>query len=316
LVALNIPDSANANYDSFADLAWQSLGKYDQSFAFDTPRSETISIHGHELQILGADARQDGVSDNGKDSSLHAKSANDADNRSDTIYEESATSLGGHSMDHGGFGEATEADTSQNFPHGTAILSAGEDRNRGQSQRDSHASEGGSAGARQQAKNDPPGHDSNHGQSQRDLHASEDGSAAAEQHAKRDVTPENETNRGQSKGVVHAVPANAANNPHSGSSLDAGGKDQPTDDVGERAVAPAFGDSFHFKEIGASKASDGVALHVGHGPDSIEHGLHTAGHDGPASIQEADLVGLSLAEQNAVDHAKGTEHHLTHDLFV
>ena len=248
-------------------------------------------------------------------------------------------------MDHGGFGEATEADTSQNFPHGTAILSAGEDRNRGQSQRDSHASEGGSAGARQQAKNDPPGHDSNHGQSQRDLHASEDGSAgarqqakndppghdshhgqsqrdshasedgsaAAEQLAKHDATPENEANRAQSQGNVHAVPVNAA---HSGSSLDAGGKDQPTDDVGERAVAPAFGDSFHFKEIGASKASDGVALHVGHGPDSIEHGLHTAGHDGPASIQEADLVGLSLAEQNAVDHAKGTEHHLTHDLFV
>ena len=73
LVALNIPDSANANYDSFADLAWQSLGKYDQSFAFDTPRSETISIHGHELQILGADARQDGASDNGKDSSLQIR---------------------------------------------------------------------------------------------------------------------------------------------------------------------------------------------------------------------------------------------------
>ena len=87
LVTLNIPSSANANYDGFDDLAWHSLGKYDQSFAFDTPRSETISIHGDELQIVGADARKDGASHHGKDSSLHAKSANDAVNRSDTIYE-------------------------------------------------------------------------------------------------------------------------------------------------------------------------------------------------------------------------------------
>jgi hypothetical protein len=78
-----------------------------------------------------------------------------------------------------------------------------------------------------------------------------------------------------------------------------------------------LGDSFHFKkEMGASKASDIFELHVGHGPGSTEHGLHSAGHDGLAPIQEADLIGLSLAEQNAVDHAKGTEHRLTHDLFV
>ena len=245
-------------------------------------------------------------------------------------------------MDHGGFGETTEADTSQNFEHGTAILSAGEDRNRGQSQRDLHADEDGSATAKQHAKNDPPGHDSNHGQSQRDLHADEDGSAtakqhakndppghdsnhgqsrdlhadedgsaAAEQHAKHDATPENEAIRGQSQRDLHAVPVNAASNLHSGSSLNAGGKDHPTDDAGqvEMAAAPAVGDSFHFKEMA-------FALHVGHRPDSTEHGLHTAGNDGLASIQEADLVGLALAEQNAVDHEKGTEHHLTHDLFV
>jgi hypothetical protein len=74
---------------------------------------------------------------------------------------------------------------------------------------------------------------------------------------------------------------------------------------------------FHFKkEMGASKASDVFELHVSDGPDSTEHVLHTAGHDGLAPIQQADPVGLSLAKQNAVNHAKGTEHHLTYDLFV
>jgi hypothetical protein len=117
---------------------------------------------------------------------------------------------------------------------------------------------------------------------------------------------------------LHALPVNAANGLHSGSSLNTGGKDQPTDDAGRvETAALAFGDSFLFKkEMGASKALDVFELHVGHGPDSTEHGLHTAGHDGLAPIKEADLVGLSLAERNAFDHAKGTEHHLTHDLFV
>lgn len=55
---------------------------------------------------------------------------------------------------------------------------------------------------------------------------------------------------------------------------------------------------FHFKkEMGASRASDVFELHVSHGPDSTEHVLHTAGHDGLAPIQQADPVGLSLAEQ-------------------
>ncbi|WP_407159537.1 LuxR C-terminal-related transcriptional regulator [Bradyrhizobium sp. STM 3557] len=176
----------------------------------------------------------------------------------------------------------------------------GHDTNHGQSQGDLHASEDGSAAAEKHAKHDPPGHDSNHGPSQRDLHASEDGSAAAEKHAKHDATPENEANRGQSQRD--------------------GGKGQPTDDAGhaETTAAPASGDSFHFKkEMGPSKASDASELHVSHAPDSTEHGhLPTAGHDGLAPIHDPDLVGLSLAEQNAIDHAKGAEHHLTHDLFV
>ncbi|MBR1215572.1 response regulator transcription factor [Bradyrhizobium sp. JYMT SZCCT0180] len=404
LVAFNISGTANANNDGFDDLAWQRLGKYDQSFAFDSPRSQTISMDGDELQIVSVDAREDGASDHGKDRSLDAKSANEADNRIDTISKESVSALAGHPMDHGGFGETTKADTSQNFGHGKAILSAGEhhsheqsqrnlhasdgsaaaeqhakndpqgsDLNHGQSQRDLHASDG-SAAAKQHAKNDPQGNDLNHGQSQRDLHASDgsaaakqhakndpqgsdlnhgqsqhdlhasDGSAAAKQHAKNDpqgndllhgqsqhdlhasdgsaahakldATPEIEVDRGQSQRDSHAVPANAGNHLHSGSGLNAGGKDKPTDDTGqvETAAAPAFGDSFHFKkEMVASKASDVFELHVGHGPDSTEHGLHIR-HDGLAP--EAHVVGLSLAEQDAVDHAKGAKHHLTPDLFV
>ena len=144
---------------------------------------------------------------------------------------------------------------------------------------------------------------SDRGQSQRDLHASEEGSAAAEQHAKHDATPGSDANPGQSQ-----------------RDLRTGGKDQAsTDEAGqaETAAAPELGDSFHFKnEMAASKASDSFEVHVGHGPDSTERGQHAAGHDGLAPIQDADLIGLSLAEQNAVDHAKGAAHHVTHDLIV
>ena len=181
-----------------------------------------------------------------------------------------------------------------------------------------HASEGASTAAKQHAEHDPPGHGSDDGQSQRDLHVSERGSAAPEPHARHDAAQENEANRGQSEPDLHARSVNVANNPHSGSSLNPGGKDQPADDNGETetAGAPPLGDSFHFKVMGGSKASDSFALHVGHGPDSMEHGLHPAGHDGADSIQETDLASLSVAEQNAVDHGKGAEHHLMHDLFV
>ena len=262
----NIPSSADANLEVSDYSALLDPGR---PFAFGATRGDTVARGGYELQIFDADAGQDSAKGNGKDNYSHGGSG-------------SINAL----IDHGGFGEATATDASTHAEHGTIQASAGDD--------------------------------SNHGQSQRDLHAHEDGSAAAERHAKDDATPENEANRGLSQRDLHAVPVNAANNLHSGSSLNTGGKDQPTDDAGQvEAAAPAFGDSFLFKkEMGASKASDVFELHVGHGPDSTEHGLHTAGHDGLAPIQEADLVGLSLAEQNAVDHAKGTEHHLTHDLFV
>jgi DNA-binding NarL/FixJ family response regulator len=191
----------------------------------------------------------------------------------------------------------------------------GHDPNHGQSQSDSHLSADGAAAAEPHAKHEPPGHYPNHGQSQSDSHVSDDGSTAAEQLAKHGATHGNEANHGQSEPDVHAGPANAANNPHSQSGLNAGGNDQVHDGPAEMAGAP-LGDSFHFKVMEGSNASDDFALHVGHEPASIEHGPHTAGNDGPASIQQADLVSLLVAEQNPVDHGKGAEHHLMHDLFV
>jgi VCBS repeat-containing protein len=194
----------------------------------------------------------------------------------------------------------------------------GNDANHGQSQRDVHASEDGAAVDKQHVKHGPPGDDSTHGQSQRDVHASQDGSAAADQHAK-DAPPGSDANSGQSQRDLHEAPGNASGKLHAGSSQNAGGKDHAGDDSGQAqtAAAPGLGDSFHFKnETAASKAPDIPEVNVGHGPNSTEHGLHAAAHDGLAPSQDADLIVLSLAEQSAVDHAKGAEHHLTHDLFV
>jgi hypothetical protein len=274
-------------------------GIYDRPFAFGTTRGDTVARGGYELQIFDADAGQDSAKDKGKDNDAHGGSGSIND-----------------LIDHGGFGKVSATDASTEAEHGK---SAGDDSNRGQSQRDLHADEDGSAAAKQHAKNDPPGQDSNRGQSQRDLHADEDVSAVGKQHARHDATPENEANRGQSQRDLHAVPVNVADNQHSGSSVNAGGKDKPADHAGlmKTAATPALGDSFHFKkEVGAPHAPDVLELHVGHGPDSKEHGLHTAGHGGQDPIQQADLVGLSLAEHNGVNHAKGTEHHLTHDLIL
>ena len=171
----------------------------------------------------------------------------------------------------------------------------------------------------QHAGNDEPGDASNRGQSQRDLHASEESSAAAQQHAGNDE-PGDGSSRGQSQRDLHTAPVSASNNPHSESSLNAGGGDQASiDDAGqtEMAAAPEFGHSFHFKnEKAASKASDIFEVHVDHGPDSTGHGQHAAGHDGLAPIPDADLIGVSLAEQNALSHARGAGHHVNHDLVV
>jgi VCBS repeat-containing protein len=207
--------------------------------------------------------------------------------------------------------------------HAAHDATSGSGANHGQSQRDlPAASENGPAAADQHAAHGAaPGSGANPGQSQRDLHAaSEDGlSAAEQQHAAHDTTPGSGANPGQLQRDLHAASADASNNSHSESNPNAASKDQPAPaDAGhaEMAAAPVLGDSFQFKsEMAASKHSDTVA-DVGNGPASTAHDRHVAGHDGLAEIQDTEPAGLSLAEQNAADHANGAQHHVPHDLIV
>jgi hypothetical protein len=157
------------------------------------------------------------------------------------------------------------------------------------------------AAARQHAEHDAPGRGSDRGQSQRDF----DGFAAAEQHAEHDATPGRGANPGQA----------ASNHPHSESSLRSGGGDRAAT---EPAAAPGLGDSFHFKnEMADFKNSDPFEqADMDQRPYLTAHGQHAAGHDGLPPIQDADPIGLSLVEQNLADHARGAEHHVTHDLIV
>nr|WP_082646424.1 LuxR C-terminal-related transcriptional regulator [Bradyrhizobium valentinum] len=209
----------------------------------------------------------------------------------------------------------------QHAEHGTTAASGA---NHGQSQRDLHAaSKDASAATEQHAAHDATsGSGANHGQSQRDLHAaSKDASAATEQHAAHDATSESGANHGQSQRDLHAASADASNNPHSESNPNAASKDQPAPadaDHAEMAAAPALGDSFYFKsEMADSKYSDTVDLaDVGNGRASTAHDRHVARHDGLAAIQDTEPAGLSLAEQNAADHAKIAQHHVPHDLIV
>jgi VCBS repeat-containing protein len=300
LVNLNIPSSADANLDGSDDLALLNPGIYDRPFAFRDPRNDTIARGGDELQIGDADPGGGGANGNGKDNHPHAGS-------------ETINAL----IDHGGFGEASATDAAKHAENNTIQASVGTDFNRGQSQRELHGFEDSSAAGEQRAN--AQGDHSNRGQSQRVLHSSEDGSATAEQKGKHDATLGSDANPGQSQRDLHTAPVNASNDPHSRSSLNAGSKDKATDDAGkaDTAAAPEFGYSFHFKnEMAASKASDVFEVPVRPAPDSIAHVPHAAGHDGPAPIQDADLLGLSLAQQNAVDHARGAEHYLTHDLIM
>ena len=199
---------------------------------------------------------------------------------------DAAATLAGDTIDHGGFAVAT-ATASQHAEHGVA-----------------------------------PGSAANHGQLQGDLHAaSENGLLVAEQHAAHDATSGSGAHPGPSQRYLHAASADASNNSHSESNPNAASKDQPAPaDAGhaEMAAAPALGDSFKFKsEMASSKHSDAVDLaNGGKGPASTAHDRHVAGHDGLAAIQDTDPAGLSLAEQNAADHAKVALHHVPHDLIV
>jgi VCBS repeat-containing protein len=329
LAALKSPGSADANLDSFVNLAWLHPETYDQSFAFAVAGSETIAGSGDDLQIIAADAGEDSVSSNGH------------------------PHVGAGAIDvpieHGGFEQEAAADTSGHTEHDRMQPAAGDELHAGQSQRDLHAAEASGAAAEQHGKHGSPEDDSNHGQSQhnlheskdgtaaaqharhapaegahpvqqqRDLHASENGSAAAAQHAGHDAKPASGANPGQSQRESHEPSVNASTNPHARSSQHAGDTDQAADAPGQpqKAAAPELGDSFHFRsDIATSNVSSISEVPGGHGPDSIEHDPHTAGNGGLALIQDADLIGPSHAEQSAVDHARGAEHHLMHDFLL
>jgi hypothetical protein len=142
---------------------------------------------------------------------------------------------------------------------------------------------------------------------------------AASQHAEHGVTPESGANPGQLQRDSHAVPADASTNSHSESNPNAASEDQPASaDAGhaEMAAAPLLKDSFQFKSGMAASNHPDIVADVGADPASTHHGRHVARHDGLVEIQDAEPAGLSLAEQNAANHAKGAQHHVPHDLIV
>jgi len=323
----NIPGSADAKLDGFDNRTWLNPEIYHQSFAFEAFRSDIIASSGDELQIIDANAGEDKVSRNGNP---HVGSGTTDALIDHGGFEEASATASKNAERHTTWGTAggeSNRGQSQRDLHaaeqGAAAAKhdpAGDESNHGQSQRDLHSAEEGAAAAKQHARHDPAGDDSNRGQSQRDLHASKDDFSTAEQHAKDDARPGSDANSGQSQHDVYATPVNASKSPHARSSQNIG-KDQAADDTGhvQAATAPAFGDSFHFKnEKPAPNASYVLAIQMGHGPDSVENGLQITDNHGLTLIQDAtDLIGHSRAEQSALDQAKGAEHHhLAHDLFV
>jgi DNA-binding CsgD family transcriptional regulator len=322
----NMSGSADANLNGFENVAWLNPEVRHKSFVFEANQGDAIG-RGDDLQIVGADASEHSVDASGNP---HVGSgAVDAP------------------IDLNGFKQAAPMDASRNAEHGAIHATAVDGSNDEQSQRDLHVSEEGAAAGKPHAEEGPPGHDPDHGQSQRDLdvseesaaagkqhakhdstghgsargqlrrdlHASEEGSATADQHVKDDVLTSH-SNPSHSQADLHKAPINGSKTLHAGPSQNADGNAQAIDGSSsqERAAAPQFGDSFHFKNDRAEvRASENCEN--GHGPDGVKYALHTTGNNGLAVIQDADLTGPSHAVQCAPDHAR-VEHHLTHDLFV
>lgn len=183
------------------------------------------------------------------------------------------------------------------------------DSARGQSQRDLHGSENGAAAGKHQDKQGPTGHDSPHGPSH---HASEPGSAAAKQHADDDG-PASQAHSGQSQRDLHQAHSNASQNPHAEPGPKADGHDPANHGAGPAQAAA--GDSFHFRnDMPSARASD--HRESGYGTDTAEHGPHRAGPPELSLIPDADQIGHSHAEQIAADHVKSVEQHPVHDWFV
>ncbi|MGX1168227.1 DNA-binding NarL/FixJ family response regulator [Bradyrhizobium sp. USDA 372] len=302
LVALNSP--GRPDFNGFDGLPWLDSDRHHESFAFEAASGDAMA-RADEVQIIDAAAREDSF--RGSDNPHIGSGAVDA------------------LSDHGGVEQAAAADS----------------RDHEQSQRELHVSEDGAAAGKPHAEHEPPGHDPSHRQSERDLHASQngaaadkqdptghdsnpgqlrhaskDGSAAAEQHVKNDG-PGSHANPGQSQRDSQQTHSDASTKLHPEPSQEARGNDQAEHDAGpaQTAASPRAGDSFHFKnDMPWAKDSDHRAN--GYGADTAEHGPPRGGHADLALIPDADLIGPSRAEQSAVDHTRGVEHHPTHDFFV
>lgn len=325
--ALGFSGTADANPGSLDNLAWWHSDIINQSFAFDARQGESIAGHGDAVQIIGVDA--DEVSASGTAAAHVGSGAVDAP------------------IDHAGFAQRAATDASGNSEHDRTQATGGDNSNSGQPQRGLHDEDGGPAPKQhdkdkqgsaeagsnhgqsqrdaQESKDDTglakghskhasSGNESNDAQSERDPHKSDHGSSAAGHRARDDASPADGGKSGQSEQDVHG---NAHGNPHADSRGHAGAKEKASDGAGpaQKGAAPEPGDSFHFKtEAVGSHASNPSEAHGRHGSDFIGYGPLTTGHDGPVAVH--DVIGPSDVEQSALDHARGVQHHLTHDLFV
>jgi VCBS repeat-containing protein len=277
LLALNAPGSAGVTLDGLDNFAWLNPEIYHQSFAFDAGRSDAIARCGDEVQIIYADATEDGITGNG-DSHIGSGAIEAL-------------------INHGGV-EAIATDASKNAEHDTIQAIAEDESNRGQSQRDLHVAEDGGAAIKLHPEHDPPGNDSNYGQLQRQLHASEGGAAAGKQHA-RHAPSGDDLNHGQSQRDLRAAGDDAVGGqPHAkhGSPVDDYTHGQSQRDMRASEDAPAVkqhakhgpsGDDFtqgqSQSELQASgdeaaianqHAKDGARQGSGANSDQSQHDLH------------------------------------------
>ncbi|MFK4489846.1 LuxR C-terminal-related transcriptional regulator [Bradyrhizobium sp. USDA 336] len=348
--ALN-PARPDANLDGFDKLPWPDPELHHDSFAFAAARAEAFA-RGDEPQIIDAAAGEDGFGDNGNP---HIGSGA-IDALSDHGGLEQAAATGARNAERGTTQaaaiDARDHGQAQRDLHASEDGAAAGKPNaahgppdHASNQEKSHASEKGAAAGNKHAEHDPPGHDPSHEQSQGDLHASEKGAAAGKHQAKLDSTgqdtnsgqlhrtsedgsaaakhhadndgPASHASSGQAQRDLHqAHPGDSKNSPAE-APRKAGGNDQAQHDAGpeKAAAAPKAEDAFHFKnDLPAPRHSD--HLELGSGADTAGRGLHHAGHAELASILTSDPISHSHAEQSAVDHARGVDHHPTQDLFV
>ncbi|WP_439408045.1 LuxR C-terminal-related transcriptional regulator [Bradyrhizobium sp. DASA03076] len=327
MAALNSPGTVDPALSGFDNLAWLAPETHQDSFLFAAAQSDGSGRH-DEIQTVDATWREDGADGN---ATPHIGAG-----AVDALIEQS------------GLAQAAAANPSMRAEHDIMRATAAEGPDREPAQRDLHVSEQGAAAGKPHAEQESRGHNVNHGKSQADVQASEDGAAAEKQHGKHDQAghtsspgpshrdlhasehgsaaagnhvaddgPGSHLKSAQSQHDVHETHANACKNPHAAPGQDAGSNGHATYASGpaQTTAAPQRGDSFHFKnDMAEAKPSD--HFKSGHGPDTIGYAPHDVEIDALAQMHHADPIGASHAEPGALDHARGIEHHFTHDLVV